>query len=68
MAWDEVDISLITNDRHKRKLPTYATNADNILADKNDVVKRMKLMSNPTQDEGEESIFSIYRHTSKLGI
>ena len=58
MARDEVDISLITNDRRKRKLPAYATNADNISADKNDVVKRMKLTSNPTQaEEGEESFF-----------
>ena len=32
MAHDKVDISLITNDRHKRKLPAYATNADNISA------------------------------------
>ena len=57
MARDEVDISLITNDRRKRKLPAYATDADNISADKNDVVKRMKVTSNPTQDEGEESNF-----------
>ena len=57
MACDEVDISLITNDRRKRKLPAYATDADNISADKNDVVKRMKVTSNPTQDKGEESNF-----------
>lgn len=42
MARDEVDPSLITNDRRKRKLPSYATNKDNISADKEGVVKRMK--------------------------
>jgi hypothetical protein len=47
MARDEVDTSLITNDRRKRKLPSYANNADNISADKDAVVKRMKLTSNP---------------------
>jgi hypothetical protein len=47
MARDEVDPSLITNDRRKRKLPSYASNADNISADKDEIVKRMKLTSNP---------------------
>jgi len=42
MARDEVDPSLITNDRRKRKLGSYATNKDNISADKDGVVKRMK--------------------------
>jgi hypothetical protein len=49
MVRDEVDTSLITNDRRKRKLPSYATNEDNISADKNDVVKRMKHTSDPSQ-------------------
>jgi hypothetical protein len=47
MARDEVDPSLITNDRRKRKLPAYANNTDNISADKDAIVKRMKLTSNP---------------------
>jgi hypothetical protein len=52
MAREEVDPSLITNDRRKRKLPPYANNPDNISADKEEVVKRMKLTSNP----GEQTI------------
>ena len=42
MARDEVDPSLITHDRRKRKLGSYATNKDNISADKDKVVKQMK--------------------------
>jgi hypothetical protein len=49
MARDEVDSSLITNERRKRKLPSYVTNEDNISADKNEVVKRMKHTLNPSQ-------------------
>ena len=49
MARNEVDISLITNDRHKQKLPPYVTNEDNIPADKNEVVKRMKHTIKPSQ-------------------
>ena len=43
MARDEVDPSLITDEPRKRKLPSYANNADNISADKDEVVKRVKL-------------------------
>ena len=51
MARDEVDPSLITNDPRKRKLPSYATNTDNISADKNEVIKRMKKNTDkPSQD------------------
>ena len=39
MAHDEVDPSLITNDHRKRKLPSYATNSNNISADKDEIVK-----------------------------
>ena len=42
MACDEVDPSLITSNRHKRKLLSYVTNEDNISADKDEVVKKMK--------------------------
>ena len=48
MACNEVDPSLITNDRRKRKLPSYVTNNDNISADKNEVVKRIKHTLNPS--------------------
>ena len=51
MARDEVDPSLITkkNDHCKCKLPSYATNSDNISADKDEIVKRMKHTSNAFQ-------------------
>lgn len=49
MACDEVDTSLITMDRRKRKLPSYVTNKDNISADKEDMVKRMKHTINPSR-------------------
>ena len=49
MACDKVNPSLITNDCHKHKLPSYVTNNDNISADKNEVVKRMKHTLNPSQ-------------------
>ena len=42
MARDEVDTSLITSEPRKRKLPSYATNNDNISADKEEIIKRMK--------------------------
>ena len=46
MACDEVDLTLITNDRRKRKLGSYAKNKDNISADKDGIVKRMKITLN----------------------
>ena len=46
MARDEVDPAFIINDHRKRKLGSYATNEDNISADKHGVVKRMKLTLN----------------------
>ena len=54
MARDEVDPSLITNDHHKRKLPSYATNSDNISADKDEIVKRMKHTSNAFQTHEQQ--------------
>jgi hypothetical protein len=56
MARDEVDPSLITNDRRKRKLPSYATNNDNISADKNEVIKMMKKHTD-NQSQACEGIF-----------
>ena len=42
MPRDEIDPSLITNEPRKRKLAPYVTDADNISADKDEVIKRMK--------------------------
>ena len=47
MARDEVDISLITSERRKRKLASYVTNKDNISADKAETVKQLKKTVNP---------------------
>ena len=55
MARDEVDLSLITDEPRKRKLPSYANNTDNISADKDDVVKRMKLTSTRGKQEKKTS-------------
>ena len=49
MACDKVDTSLITNDHRKCKLAPYANNPDNISADKEEVIKRMKLTSSSEQ-------------------
>lgn len=59
MARDEVDLSLITNDRRKRKLPSYVTNEDNISADKEEVVKRMKHTINPSQACEQQNYLTI---------
>jgi hypothetical protein len=42
MPRDEVDPSLITTESRKRKLPSYVTDKNNISADKDEVIKRMK--------------------------
>ena len=62
MARDEVNTSLITNDRRKHKLPSYANNTDNISADKEEVIKRMKLTSNAAtgRGPGEQIINTVY--------
>ena len=54
MARDKVDPSLITNDHRKHKLPSYATNSDNISADKDEIVKRMKHTSNAFQTHEQQ--------------
>ena len=46
MTHNEVDPSLITDEPQKWKLPSYANNTDNISADKDEVVKRMRLTGN----------------------
>ena len=46
MARNKVDPSLINDEPRKRKLPSYANNTDNISADKDEVVKRMRLTGN----------------------
>ena len=42
MPRDEIDPSLITNEPRKRKLASYVTDKNNISADKDEVIKRMK--------------------------
>ena len=46
MDRNKVNPSLITDEPQKRKLPSYANNTDNISADKDEVVKRMRLTGN----------------------
>jgi hypothetical protein len=48
MPCDEVDPSLITSEPRKRKLTSYTTNEDNISADKEATVKRLKETVKPT--------------------
>ena len=47
MPQNEIDPSLITNEPRKRKLASYVTNKDNISADKDEMVKRMKCTIDP---------------------
>lgn len=47
MPRNEIDPSLITNQPRKRKLAPYITNKDNISADKDEMVKRMKRTMDP---------------------
>ena len=49
MPRDEMDPSLITNEPRKRKLTSYATNKDNISADKDETVKRLKRTVDPRE-------------------
>lgn len=46
MAHDEVDHSLIINNYHKCKLQSYATNSNNISADKDEIVTKNECLSN----------------------
>jgi hypothetical protein len=50
MPRDEMDLSLITNEPRKRKLASYATNKDNISADKDETVKRLKRTVDPREE------------------
>ena len=47
MPCNEIDPSLITDEPRKRKLASYVTNKDNISADKEETVKRMKRTMGP---------------------
>ena len=49
MPRNEVDTDLITNEPRKRKLTSYVTNKDNISADKDNMVKRMKRTMDPSK-------------------
>jgi hypothetical protein len=51
MPRDEMDPSLITNEPRKRKLASYVTNKDNISADKDETVKRLKRTVDPQARE-----------------
>jgi hypothetical protein len=51
MPRDEIDPALITNEPRKRKLASYATNPDNISADKDEMVKQMKRTIDPSPRE-----------------
>jgi hypothetical protein len=57
MARDKVDLALliIINDHRKGNLGSYATNEDNISADKEAVVKRMKLTINNVANNHDAS-------------
>ena len=56
MARDEVDPSLIVTQPRKRRLASYATNEDNISADKAATIKRLKKTIN--QNESQTSIIT----------
>ena len=49
MPQDEIDSLLITNEFQKHKLASYVTNKDNISADKDETVKRMKHTADPCE-------------------
>ena len=55
---NEIDSSLITNEPHKRKMAAYVTNTDNISADKDKTVKRLKRTVDPCESFFE--ILAIY--------
>lgn len=54
MPRNEIDPSLITNEPRKRKMAAYVTNEDNMSADKDETVKRLKRTVGPC-----ESFFKI---------
>lgn len=56
MPRNEVDSSLITNEPRKRKLAPYVTNKDNISADKDEMVKRMKRTIDPGELQNVDPI------------
>ena len=49
MPWNEIDPSLTTNEPCKRKMAAYVTNTDNISADKDKTVKRLKRTVDPCE-------------------
>ena len=56
MPRNEVDPSLITNEPRKRKLASYVTNKDNISADKDEMVKRIKCTIDPGEYHNRSSM------------
>ena len=59
MPRNEIDMSLITNEPHKQKLASYATDKDNVSADKDETVKRMKRTIDPCEYHEMLSIFLL---------
>jgi hypothetical protein len=64
MARDEVDLSLITNEGRKQKMTSYITNEDNVSADKDETVKRLKETVNPlsTALSGQNHFMMVKAH------
>ena len=59
MPCNKVDPSLITNEPRKRKLASYVTNKDNISADKEETVKRMKRTMDPGKLQNKLTLFLL---------
>ena len=49
MPRNEIDPSLIINEPCKRKMAAYVTNTDNISADKDETIKRLKRTVDPCE-------------------
>ena len=59
MPRNEIDPSLITDEPHKQKLASYVTNKDNISADKDEMVKRMKCTMDPGKCQNKLTLFLL---------
>ena len=59
MPRNKIDPSLITDEPRKRKLASYVTNKDNISADKDETVKRMKRTMDPGKLQNKLTLFLL---------
>ena len=59
MPRNKIDPSLITDEPRKRKLASYVTNKDNISADKDETVKRMKHTMDPGKLQNKLTLFLL---------